>query len=157
MENTEALMDIRSVFAVRGLRCTKQRLVIYEALVGTKSHPTAEHVFDLVKEKCPGISLATVYNTLDVLCRARLCRRLPVTKGSTRYDADTRAHLHAVDAETGVVLDVPEPLSDQALNAVPTSLIHRIEDELNMTIERVSIQFIGRSNEPLEVPMNKPD
>ncbi|NOG55368.1 MAG: transcriptional repressor [Planctomycetes bacterium] len=144
-------MDARSVFAVRGLRCTRQRVVLYEALINMKTHPTAEELYDKVREHCPGLSLATVYNTLEVLCRAGLCRRLPTTRGSSRYDADTHPHLHAVNSETGDVVDIPDDLGQEVIQNLPQDVIKEIEARLDMSVDRISIQFIGREQaRPLE-------
>lgn len=139
-------MDVRSIFAEHDMRCTKQRMVIFEALNANASHPTAEDLFEEVQSECPGLSLATVYNTLEALCSARLCRKLPVTSGSARYDADTSTHMHAVDTVTGKVFDVPVELGSAILDNLPEAVIHQIEQNLNLKIDRVSIQFIGKSN-----------
>lgn len=144
-------MDTKSVFAVRGLRCTRQRIVLYEALMKNNTHPTAEQLFDMVRGQCPGLSLATVYNTLEILCRAGLCRRLPTTRSSSRYDADTRPHLHAVNSETGDVRDIPDDLSREVIQNLPQTVIRDIEERLGMSVDRISIQFIGRDQaHPLE-------
>ena len=48
-------------------RNTKQRQLILEELRGTKSHPSAEWVYQRVKAKLPNISLGTVYRNLAML------------------------------------------------------------------------------------------
>ena len=54
-----------------GLKLTPQRLAILNYLEGNKEHPSAEDVYKAVSRKFPTMSLATVYNTLESLKRAR--------------------------------------------------------------------------------------
>ncbi|MEC9373006.1 MAG: transcriptional repressor, partial [Planctomycetota bacterium] len=71
----------RTLFARHGLRCTRQRLDVYTALAAAKDHPTAEDLYFRVRAEQPGLSLSTVYNTLETFCRHGLCRRLPTAEG----------------------------------------------------------------------------
>ena len=50
--------------AQAGLRSTRQREVVYNAILSKRDHPTAEEVFARVKKDMSTISLATVYNSL---------------------------------------------------------------------------------------------
>ena len=136
----------RSIFVRHGLRCTKQRLAIYDALAGTASHPTAEQLYEVVRSECEGLSLATVYNTLDALCDAGLCCKLPVTNGSVRYDADLHPHMHVVVEETGEFIDVPDDLGRAVLERIPEELIEAIGDRLGVNVSRVSLALTGRMN-----------
>ncbi len=112
----------RTAIAASGLRCTRQRLDVYLALASVKCHPTAEHLHRLVQDRCPGASLATVYNTLEALCGAGLARRIP-TSGccGDRYDADVSNHLHVV-TQDGEVVDLPDDLAEQIQRSLPPDL-----------------------------------
>lgn len=133
--------DARCLFEKHGLRCTRQRLAIYEALASTKTHPSPEELFAAVEPMCLGLSLATVYNTLEAFCQAGLCQRLPVTTGSSRYDADVSSHLHLVNRETGEIRDVPRDLGDAILHNLPFEVIRDLEDRMGVSIDRVAIGF----------------
>lgn len=139
-------MDTRMIFRERGLRCTRQREAIFRVLEASRSHPSAEELFEQVRGDCPRLSLATVYNTLDVLCEAGLCLKLPVKGGSVRYDADLHPHLHVVDEETGQFVDVPEDLGKKLLAHLPTKLLAAVEQRLGMRISHVSLELFGRSD-----------
>ncbi|MEE8459867.1 MAG: transcriptional repressor, partial [Phycisphaerales bacterium] len=71
----------RQLLAGHGIRCTPQRRALYEALRGTKSHPTAEELYRIVKPATERLSRATVYNTLEMLCEVGLARKLPSSRG----------------------------------------------------------------------------
>lgn len=132
--------DIRTLFAEKQLRCTQQRADVYKALASTKCHPTAEQLHRLVQEQSPGTSLATVYNTLEVLCNSGLARRIPTPGGIARFDADLSDHLHAV-TDAGEVLDVPPDLGAEVLVSLPAGIRGRLESRLGSPIRHVMVQF----------------
>ena len=89
------------------MRRTRQREAILRYLRSTKSHPTAEEVYEAVKAEVPQISLATVYRNLGEMVRRGLVRELRFP-GETRarYDADTKPHYHFKCVECGRVFDL---------------------------------------------------
>ncbi len=73
---------------------THQREVILSELGKSRSHPTADELYERVKKKLPRISLATVYRNLEILSEAGLIRKLEVSGRQKRFDWDTRQHDH---------------------------------------------------------------
>lgn len=131
----------RTLFSRHSLRCTRQRIEVYDALASTKAHPTAEELHRMVEARSPGMSLATVYNTLEVLCGAGLARRVPTAGNSpARYDADTSPHLHLV-AEDGQVMDVPHDLAQEILASLPGGMERRLAERFGKRLSHVSIQL----------------
>lgn len=92
-----------------GGRSTLQRRAILGALAARHDHPTAEGLHREIRRRIPGLSLATVYRTLDVLVRAGMAIRLPDATGSARYDARTEAHDHLRCLTCGRVEDLDLP------------------------------------------------
>ncbi|MCB9837808.1 MAG: transcriptional repressor [Phycisphaeraceae bacterium] len=142
------MSDTRTLFKRKGLRCTRQREAIFETLSMCELHPTAEELFWMVREQRPGLglSLATVYNTLEALCGATLCRKLPPTRSDAgaRYDADLHEHLH-LSTEDGRVLDVPDDLGAKLIESVPRALLDSIEQRMGVRIHAVRIGLFGES------------
>lgn len=134
--------DARDLFRRHGIRCTQQRTMIYDALRAACCHPTADDLFRIVRERDPGLSLATVYNTLDVLSDAGLVNRLPPASpsGPSRYDADQGEHIHAMLAD-GSIMDVPDDLSSRLTAALPADVLAEIQARLGVQIDRVHIQL----------------
>lgn len=126
------------------MRCTRQRVAIYERLLSTNSHPTAEELFEQVRGECDGLSLATVYNTLEALCDAGLCRKLTFNCGCARYDAETHPHLHLLNDDTGEIHDVPADLSERLLAQLSDNVLRDVEDRLGVRIDRVSLHLHAR-------------
>tara|TARA_Y100001933_G_scaffold230092_1_gene246885 strand:- start:482 stop:973 length:492 start_codon:yes stop_codon:yes gene_type:complete len=137
--------DLRALFRAHGLRCTRQREQIYTALATTTSHPTAEELHHIVKDSEGGLSLATVYNTLEAFTERGLCRRIPSASGSgpSRFDADIADHAHIV-LDDGRILDLPHDLGEQIASEVPQAVLGAIEARLGVRIESVSVQFTAR-------------
>ena len=130
--------------AEHGLRSTRPRRAIYRSLRATDTHPSADELFRRVRPQIPGLSLATVYNTLEALCRAGLAVKLPGHGSSARYDATVRNHLHTRCERTGAMDDVPPDLSDQLIEHLPQDVLDQIEARLGFSIRQVQIQLVGQ-------------
>ena len=73
-------------------------------------HPTAMEVFQAARKKMPGISFATVYNSLRYLKDAGLIREIAsFGKSPSRYDSETYRHDHAVCSSCGKLVDFDLP------------------------------------------------
>ncbi len=86
---------------------TAQREAIYDVLCAASGHPTAEELFMLVRERVPGISLATVYNTLEMLVNTGLAVKIS-GEGPARYDTMCTPHGHTRCMHCSTVEDVPD-------------------------------------------------
>jgi Fe2+ or Zn2+ uptake regulation protein len=91
----DAAAEARLVAALkeRGQRVTSQRLVIGRLLRELDRHVTAEEVLRRASEQLPGVSLPTVYATLDLLTELGEARRVSVG-GPVLYDPRTNDHVH---------------------------------------------------------------
>ncbi len=86
---------------------TPQRMVIAEYVCNTKSHPTADQIFQGVANRLPiALSRATVYNTLNTLVQAKALNEVYLESGPARYDANIDDHHHFIDTKTGEVFDI---------------------------------------------------
>ena len=90
----------------RGARPTRQRRVVYAALAERFDHPTAEAIHHAARRRSPGMSLATVYTTLDLLVAAGLAARVAGADGTARYDARIDRHDHRRCLACGRIEDV---------------------------------------------------
>ncbi len=141
---------ISSLFARHNIRPTPQREAVYSALEATQSHPTALELHATLAKRGSPISLATVYNTLELLTRKGLSRRyMPPAdltrtgrEDAARYDADTRSHIHFVD-QTGRLRDIPVDLGIDLIAKLPSEIIEQIEDRLGVRIDQVRIELHG--------------
>jgi Fur family peroxide stress response transcriptional regulator len=88
-----------------GLKLTPQRMAIAECLAGDATHPTAQELYERLRERFPTMSVATVYNTLSALDSVGHCRRLEMG-GAIRFDPNVTPHDHAVCERCGAIRDV---------------------------------------------------
>ncbi len=94
-------------------RVTKQRKAIFSALQGDASHPTADEIYQRVKQRLPHISLATVYRNLKLLSQEGLILEIPTPDGPSRYDPQTHQHYHFLCDRCERVYDVEIPVQGQ--------------------------------------------
>jgi Fe2+ or Zn2+ uptake regulation protein len=94
-------------------RSTRQRRLVLEAVAGTKTHPTAEWVYETVRRELPRVSLGTVYRNLQVLVTEGRIRSFE-RGGRIRYDADLELHDHFSCDRCGLLMDIP-----RAADALP--------------------------------------
>lgn len=89
-------------------RITRQRRVVLLALRKRFDHPSADMIYEDVRQQMPRISLGTVYRNLDVLTSLGLIVKIDGGGGQARYDGNPRSHCHAVCTECGRIEDVPD-------------------------------------------------
>ena len=106
---------LREALRGRGQRVTPQRLMIAAAVRDLDRHATAEQIYTDVAGRMPGVSLPTVYATLELLEELGLVRRLASTAGSAVYDPRTDSHHHLVCRRCGRIADVDGDVDDDAV------------------------------------------
>ena len=87
-----------------GYRITAQREAILDHLVSTLDHPGAYKIFEEVKKVQPRLSLATVYNTLQVLTQNGLIKMLTFREDN-RYEANLSFHINLICTSCGRIQD----------------------------------------------------
>ena len=98
----------------RGQRVTPQRLTIARVVREMNTHVTAEQVLHAVSEQLPGVSLPTVYATLDLLEELGSLRRVTAGGGPVLYDPALGQHHHAVCTSCGAIADIEAPVEQEA-------------------------------------------
>lgn len=94
-------------FRELGIRVTAQRVAVAEVLANSDDHPTAQMVYERVRERFPQITLGTVYNTLAMLEEKGFVQALTFA-GGTRYDTNVKPHANLVCIECGRMVDVDD-------------------------------------------------
>jgi Fur family peroxide stress response transcriptional regulator len=77
-----------------GLKVTPQRIAVYQVLVESHEHPSAETVFQKVRQSQPSISLDTVNRTLLTLAKMGLAFVVEGSGEAKRFDANADSHQH---------------------------------------------------------------
>jgi len=113
---------------------TLQRKTILNILRQTKSHPSADEIYELVRKQLPRISLGTVYRNLELLAKMGLIQKLELGGTIKRFDWNPNKHYHIRCLICGKVDDAPiaplNKLEDELYGATVFSIIgHRLEFE----------------------------
>ncbi|WP_297424304.1 Fur family transcriptional regulator [Clostridium sp.] len=85
---------IASIFKEKKLKLTPQRLAVYNYLINTTSHPSADVIYTDIHVQYPTMSLATVYKALKTLVDVGLVQEINVGEGNFRYDGNASPHPH---------------------------------------------------------------
>lgn len=113
-----SICDFKETLSTAGLQVSAPRLAIASFVMNTKSHPTADEVKEQVEKFFPTVSLATVYNTLNLFVEKGLLRTLKdQDSGTVRYDCNTEPHFHFIDEESGKIYDISEELVKVSTNS----------------------------------------
>ena len=114
---TERVQRFEEECRRRGLAVTVQRRAVFAELATRRDHPTADQVYDAVRDRVPGLSRTTVYRVLETLVDSGLARKVHHAGGVVRFDPMTGRHHHLVceacsrlvDLEDAVVPPLPLP------------------------------------------------
>lgn len=101
------MKDAISILRQCGIQPTPQRIAVVECVLSSKAHPTADEVLLSARKKCPTVSRATVYNTLNLLVEKRLIGMQTIREGAVIFDPNIQKHHHFIDEETGDIYDIP--------------------------------------------------
>ena len=118
-----------------GIRKSKQRELILGVLKGTKSHPTADWIYQEARKTFPKISLGTVYRNLKLLRDKGEILELHYGDNQSRFDGTTNNHYHFTCQKCVKIYDVEEPLRKD--------MERDIAKKLGFTITHHRVEFYG--------------
>jgi Fur family peroxide stress response transcriptional regulator len=128
--------ELEKICREHGLSLTIQRRAILDNLVCRTDHPTADQIYDDMKDQLKGISRTTVYRVLETLVSVGLARKISNPESKARFDADTSRHHHLTCIECGSIMDI----HDRDLNNI--ELPARFASDFEFI--DYSISFTGR-------------
>lgn len=102
---------------IESLELTKQRQSVLQVIRDSEKHLTANEVFDDARRLLPGISFATVYNSLRYLKQEGLIAEVRFGTDAARYDRKLTRHDHAFCNKCGKLVDLELTLPDGLLEA----------------------------------------
>ena len=89
-----------------GVKPSVQRIAIMDYLLTHKTHPTADEIFQDLREVMPTLSKTTVYNTVKLLADQQAILALNTGESNVRYDGDVSDHAHFLCSECGHLFDM---------------------------------------------------
>jgi Fur family peroxide stress response transcriptional regulator len=120
-----------------GLRVTPQRVLILKLIRESSLHPSAESLCVHARERYPGLSLNTVYRTLDLFEKKGLVKRFDFGENIYRYDGNTAPHAHFYCVECKRLQD----MEGEHMN-----LIHRVGEQCSIKygIKVIALELLIR-------------
>jgi Fur family ferric uptake transcriptional regulator/Fur family peroxide stress response transcriptional regulator len=124
---------------IESLGITKQRQAVLQVIRESEKHLTANEVFENARRVLPGISFATVYNSLRYLKQEGLIGEIRFGTDATRYDRKLTRHDHALCNKCGKLVDLELP--------VPLGLIEEASELSNFQAESIEFTLRGLCSE----------
>jgi Fur family ferric uptake transcriptional regulator/Fur family peroxide stress response transcriptional regulator len=124
---------------IESLGITKQRQAVLQVIRESEKHLTANEVFENARRVLPGISFATVYNSLRYLKQEGLIGEVRFGTDATRYDRKLTRHDHALCNQCGKLVDLELP--------VPLGLIEEASELSNFQAESIEFTLRGLCSE----------
>jgi Fur family transcriptional regulator, peroxide stress response regulator len=152
-EWADRLSDFGNRCKEAGLKVTCQRVAVYRVLAQSKEHPSADQVYQEVRESLPNISLDTVNRTLQTLAEIGAAFVVEGSGEVKRFDANLESHQHFKCIRCRKIVDFHHPPFDQV--PVPAEL------NTGFKILRKTVYFEGlcdrcnhgqRHSDPKETP-----
>ncbi len=119
---------------------------IYQYILDSDDHPTADMIYQALRAEIPNLSLGTVYRNLKQLEEDHRIRRVTVTQNSERYDAIMYDHAHFVCRCCGMLKDLKELDEERLRRTLP------LPD--GYTAESFSVTVTGLCDSCLEKSLN---
>lgn len=121
------------------IRITPQRRAIIRYLADSEKHDTAEDIYAALIDDYPNMSMATVYNTLNLLLDYNLVRQIRTDGSSAHYDFNVEEHYHIVCKYCGKIQDVYYPVFNE--------VNEELEGHTQFKIDKYNLEIIGICSE----------
>ncbi len=109
---------------------TKQQQLIYQLILESRDHPTADQLYWCAKQQIPNISVGTIYRNLNQMVEAGVIKRLSIAGEADRFDRSTYPHGHAICQRCGKMIDISMDLLENMIES--TLGLDIISYELNV-------------------------
>lgn len=88
------------------MRSSRQRDAVLEVLRTSCDHPTADVIFECVREKIPNISLGTVYRNLGQLKDEGIITVVESSDKKVHYEGNLTEHIHFLCKKCNNITDI---------------------------------------------------
>ena len=125
---------MRASLSDLGVAVTRRRAKVLEALASSDGHPSANEIHAETRRWYPSTSLATIYNTIDLLKEAGQILELEFSGAANRYDGrrpQSHPHLICLACEAIEDMDDRESLSADALDRVSDATGYKLVRQRN--------------------------
>lgn len=133
-----AVMDIRALLRSHGVRVTRPRVAVWDALVGAGGHVTVDELVAGLRGTDGGVNRASVYRTLSLFAELDLVRETRLgDDGAGRWEiAHPDEHFHLVCESCGYV--------DHHVGTLVQQVRSHLDDGHDFEVRTVQLTVSGR-------------
>ena len=134
------LAEMQDALHHKGVAITRKRAKLLEVLLSSDRHPSAAEIHQGVRAFYPETSLATIYNTLDILKETGQVLEIEFSASANRYDGripDSHPHLICVKCEK------VEDMDDDQDAPAPSDPLDRVSQATGYHITRLRADYYG--------------
>ena len=114
---------------------SKQGEQIYETLLNNVVHPSAEYIYDILRQANSNISLATVYRNLNKMAQIGRIKKINGLEDRAHFDHNTFEHYHFICRKCGRIYEIPCDIAPD--------IIKKAQEETGFKIESHDIVING--------------
>ncbi len=123
----ERVTEMRTALAEKGVAMTPRRAKLLEVLVASDRHPSVGEIHEEVRRYFPGTSLATIYNTIELLKETGQVLEIEFSGAANRYDGRIpQAHPHLICVECEKIEDLEMVEPSEPLEAISAATGYRL-------------------------------
>ena len=137
------LEEMKAALRERGVAVTRKRAKLLEVLLASDRHPSVSEIHEGVRAAYPGTSLATIYNTIEILKETGQVLEIEFSASANRYDGRIpESHPHLVCLQCEKVEDME--------NTATHDPLERVSQATGYDIVRLRTDYYGTCPECLE-------
>ena len=115
-ERAAAKAKLEEYLRKNKMRLNPKRFSVMESVCSYDGHFTVDELYASMLEKGEKISRATVYNTIDLLCKAEFVYKQGMPDGRTLYEyATKKRHCHCVCVRCGKIKEFSDDVLKTAI------------------------------------------
>lgn len=117
------------------MKYSVQNEIILKILKENVVHPTAEYLYDKIKEQYPTLGKATVYRNLSKMVEQNIIKKIDGLEISAHYDHNTFEHYHFICTKCGKIFDISSDIAPD--------LTKKIENVTGNSVEKCDFVVRG--------------
>jgi Fur family ferric uptake transcriptional regulator len=141
LHRKEAKPDLKG----KSSRWTFARQIVFDFLKHSSTHLSAKEIYNALHRSYPGIGLATIYRTLELLLQLGLIRKINAGDGQSRYELKAQNlaghHHHLICLGCGRIIDYQDFAEKELQLVKKTEKV--LAQKYNFLIKDHNIEFFG--------------
>lgn len=115
---------------------SRKRQAILDTIRSTSIHPTAEWIYQSLKQEYPDLSLGTVYRNLAQFKDEGVILSMGVMNGQERFDSNINPHSHFICTNCEAIIDIEETFSH-------STAVKQVEEKYGFSVQDQKLVFYG--------------